>query len=262
MSRLRMIVLLPSLWLAAMLAVLLLVIAYPAHAADKAELEKLQKEVLGVTAQLNGNCSGTLIYSHRDEASGEVTTLFLSAGHCAINKDSDQKIELPIYQDNEVVKKDSYVGRVYGVYFAADLSLWKLKDKQTFFPNVAKLGPEKPALMMGEDVWTVGYPLGGVLAITKGLFTSKETSDFSKPGMIYYRATPDIAPGSSGGALYHKNDAGDYELIGVTTAGAQGFPYFGLYTGVSDIYAYLKVAAPDIVIPKDAKKDAPTGAKL
>jgi hypothetical protein len=88
-----------------------------------------------------------------------------------------------------------------------------------------------------------------VLTITKGLFGSKETNDFAKPGSVYYRATPDIAPGSSGGALYHKNDAGDYELLGVTTAMARGFPYFAMYTPISDIYAYLKVAQPDIVIP-------------
>jgi V8-like Glu-specific endopeptidase len=244
------IVLKPALWLAALLCAALFSAVGIAHASDKAELEKLQKEVLGVTVQLNGNCSGTVIYSNRDKVSGEVTTLILSAGHCAIDKDADQRIEFPVYQDNEVIKKDAYVGKVFGVYYNADLSLWKLKDKQTFFSNVAKLAPEKPTLLMGEDVWTVGYPLGLGLTVTKkGLFASKETSDFAKAGTVYYKATPDIAPGSSGGALYHKNDAGDYELLGVTTAGMRGFPYYGLYTPVSDIYAYLKVAAPDIVIP-------------
>jgi len=246
----------PALWLAALLLLAAyLALTMPSHAADKSELEKLQKEVLGVTVQLNGNCSGTVIYSNRDKESGDVTTLILSAGHCAIDKDADQRIEFPVYQDNEVVKKDAYVRKMLGVYFNADLSLWKLKDKQTFFPNVAKLAPEKPTLLMGEDVWTVGYPLGGVLTITKGLFGSKETNDFAKPGTVYYRATPDIAPGSSGGALYHKNDAGDFELLGVTTAMARGYPYFAMYTGISDIYAYLKVAQPDIVIPpKEAAK--------
>lgn len=129
-----------------------------------------------------------------------------------------------------------------------------MKDKQTFFPTVAKLAPEKPTLLMGEDVWTAGYPLGLSLTVTKGLFISKETSDFAKAGTVYYKATTDIAPGSSGGALYHKNDAGDYELLGVTTAGMRGYPFYGLYTPISDIYAYLKIAQPDIVIPKaDAK---------
>jgi S1-C subfamily serine protease len=231
--------------LAILLFCVLWILTAPASAADRAELEKLQKEVLGVTVQLNGNCSGTVIYSNRDKESGDVTTLVLSAGHCAIDKDADQRVEFPVYQANEIVKRDAYVGKVYGVYYNADLSLWKLKDKQTFFANVAKLAPEKPALMMGEQVWTAGYPLGGVLTVTTGLFGSLETSDFDKPGRVYYRATPDIAPGSSGGALYHKNDAGDYELLGVTTAGARGFPFVALYTPISDIYAYLKVAAPD-----------------
>ena len=250
------IILKPALWLAALLCAAIFSAVGIAHAADKVELAKLQKEVLGVTVQLNGNCSGTVIYSNRDKESGDVTTLILSAGHCAIDKDADQRIEFPVYQDNEVVKKDAYVGKIMGVYFGADLSLWKLKDKQTFFANVAKLAPEKPTLLMGEDVWTSGYPLGLSLTVTKGLFISKETSDFSKPGTVYYKATTDIAPGSSGGGMYHKNDAGDYELLGVTTAGMRGYPFYGLYTPISDIYAYLKVAQPDIVIPAkdDTKK--------
>jgi hypothetical protein len=33
----------------------------------------------------------------------------------------------------------------------------------------------------------------------------------------------------------------------------RGFPFYGLYTGIGDIYAYLKVAAPDVVIPEAAK---------
>lgn len=243
---------------AILLFIALWIFTAPAHAADKAELEKLQKQVLGVTVQLNGNCSGTIIQSKRDDVTGEVKTLILSAGHCAIDKEADQRIEIPVYQANEIVKRDAYVGRVEGIYFGADLSLWRLKDKQTFFPNVAKLAPEKPVLLMGEDVWTAGYPLGGVLTITRGLFGSLETSDFDKPGKVYYRATPDIAPGSSGGALYHKNDAGDYELVGVTTAGARGFPYVALYTPLSDIYAYLKVAAPETVAaPGPAKAVKP-----
>lgn len=38
----------------------------------------------------------------------------------------------------------------------------------------------------------------------------------------------------------------------MTTAGMRGFPFYGLYTPISDVYEYLKVAAPDIVIPPKA----------
>lgn len=117
------IVLKPALWLAALVFAAVFSAIGMAHAADKADLAKLQKEVLGVTVQLNGNCSGTVIYSNRDKESGEVTTLILSAGHCAIDKDADQRIDFPVYQDNEVVKRDAYVGKILGIYFNADLSL-------------------------------------------------------------------------------------------------------------------------------------------
>lgn len=223
------------------------------YAADSVELAKLQRQVLGVTVQMNGNCSGTIIRSQRDQKTGEVQTLILSAGHCAIDKDADQFADVPVYQNNQIVKKERYIARVLGVFYDGDLSLFVLKDKQTYFPFVAKIAPENAPLYMGEEVWTVGYPLGMSLTITEGLFGAIETNDFAKSGSEYYRATPDIAGGNSGGALYHKNAEGDYEMLGVTTAGMTGLPFIALYTPLAKIRQYLSVAAPDVLAMAGAK---------
>lgn len=216
----------------------------PATASD---LVKLQDQVLGVTAQLNGNCSATLISSVRDDKSGDVETLFLTAKHCVADDKADQFVDLPIYQQSRVVKKDRYVARVKGKYHAGDLALVALKDKQTFFERAAKIAPVDGVPTMGAPVWTVGYPLGMQLTITAGLFGSLETVDYPTAGAEYFRATPDVVGGNSGGAMYRITEKGDYELIGVTSAAHRVFTFVGLYTPVETIHAYLKVAAPHVV---------------
>lgn len=211
-----------------------------------ADYDKMQKEMFSPTAQLNENCSATLIHSSRDAKSGDVTSIFLTAKHCVTGKKSDMSVDLPVYQKNRIVKKERYIARVRGEYYAGDLALVELKDKQTLLEPIAKIAPEGTELFMGEDVWTLGYPLAWTLTVSKGLFGGLETSDFASPGLEYFRATPDIAGGNSGGALYH-NGGSRYELIGVTTARARSDSFIGLYTPLEVIHAYLKVALPDAV---------------
>lgn len=211
------------------------------------DLDKMREQMFAVTAQLNGNCSSSLIYSDRDEKSGEVSTVFLTAKHCVAGEKSDMTIDIPVYQDNRVVKKDRYVARVMGEWYKGDLALVKLRDTRTLFDKPAHIAAADPGLIMGQDVWTVGYPLGMGLTVTKGLFGSLETNDFDKPGTEYFRATPDIAGGNSGGAMYRITTGGDYELIGVTAARARSDSFIGLYTSIFDIHEYLKVALPDAV---------------
>lgn len=233
----------PKAWLLLVFGIACILFSLGAAFAD----DKMQKQMIGFTAQLDGGCSATLIHSKRDNPTGAVSTIFLTAKHCVDNKKSDLKIDLPVFQNNRLVKRDSYVARVKGQWYAGDLALIELKDKQTWFQDVAEIGPEEPDIQIGDPVWTVGYPLGWSLTITNGLFGTIETQDFAKPGTEYYRATPDIAGGNSGGGFWHVNKAGDYELIGVTTARANSDSFIGLYTRVADIRAYLKVALPEAV---------------
>lgn len=238
----------PKPWILLVIGIVLMVSAHSyVFAASGPELDKMQQQMFSPTVQLNGNCSGTVVWSKRDEKSGEVATYILTAKHCVSNQNEDQFADVPVYHDNLLVKKERYIARVHGLFFNADIGLFRLKDKQTLFERVAKLAPAKPALKMGEDVWTVGYPLGWSLTVTEGLFGVIEVSDFDKPGQEYYRATPDITGGNSGGGLYRKNGAGDYELIGITTAGARGLPFIALYTPIGKVHEYLKVALPEAV---------------
>lgn len=211
------------------------------------DLEKLQTQALGVTAQLNGNCSATLIHSDRDKESGKVTTIFLTAKHCVDGKQVVHYLDLPVYQDGRVVKRDRYTAKLRGKHFKSDLALVELLDRQTFFAKTAKISSEGTVPSMGSPVVTVGYPLGLQLTVTAGLFGSLETLDYPKPGTEYFRATPDVVGGNSGGAMYRITDSGDYELIGVTSAGHRAFTFIALYTPLEAIHEYLKVALPSVV---------------
>jgi S1-C subfamily serine protease len=217
-------------------------------AAPPPELAKMQEQMLGVSAQLNGNCSSTLIHSKRDEESGKVQTLFLTAKHCVEDVDEkDMSIDLPVYQNNRIVKKDRYIARVKAQYFKADLALIELKDTETFFKVKAKIGAVDAELFMGEPTWTVGYPEGRALTITTGLLGSLETLDFPKDGVEYFRATSSFAPGNSGGAVYRKNAAGDYELLGVTVVRSSRENFIGYYVPLEQIHDFLKVSAPEAI---------------
>lgn len=227
--------------------------------APAASAGNLQEQALGVTAQLNGNCTASLIWSDRDKVTGDVTTMFLTAKHCVEDvSDADMTIDLPVYQKGRVVKKDRYTARVFGQHYKSDLALVVLKDKQTYFAKTAKIAPKDGVPAMGDPVVTVGYPLGLQLTVTSGLFGSLETLDVFAPGEEYFRATPSVVGGNSGGAMYRLTAAGDYELIGVTAAGHQIHSFIAFYTPLDPIHEYLKAALPGAIgIVPDAAKAPP-----
>lgn len=229
-----------SLAFAALIAFIFLVVT-PGHSAD---LKKMADQMFSPTVQINKNCSGSVVYSKRDDKTGKVETIILTAKHC-LDAEAEYTVNVPVYQNNVVVKHEAFVATRRGVSYKSDLGLLVLRDTQTFFEKTAKLAPADVPLTMGEEVWTVGYPLGLALTVTQGLFGSAETLVDGKPEQ-YYRATPNAAPGNSGGALYHATASGDYELIGVTSRGAMQFFFVVFYVRAAEIEEYLKVAVPGL----------------
>jgi S1-C subfamily serine protease len=217
------------------------------YAVDKAELPKQQEQMFSPLVQLNGNCSGSLIYSNRDEKTGEVTSYILTAKHCVASMEQIHDVKFPDYTGLVENRFTVYKATTKGMYWKADLALLQLKDKTTFFEKTVKLAPRDVELVFGEDVWTVGYPFGLGRIVTEGLLNNYEVMDSPKTGTEYLRATPDIGPGNSGGAMFHKDKDGNYEQIGVTTAMLRGFPFSGFYTSIKDIHDALKVMAPEVV---------------
>lgn len=222
-----------------------------------AAVQKIHDQMLDATVKLNGNCSSEIIYSSRDQKTGDVETLILTAKHCVVEmKDTETaKVEKTIYDGRlQPIGMLTYYGDVIGKSFSSDVALVRLRDKQTYFANVIKLESASAPLYIGEDVATTTYPAAMAITVTKGLLGPMERAAIGDlPEHAYLRATPDIAPGSSGGGLYHFDGAGNYRLIGITTAGFRGFPFLSMFTPIDDIEAYLKVAAPEVYGTQPAK---------
>jgi hypothetical protein len=214
---------------------------------------KLQTAIDAVP-QINNNCSASVIYSDRNEETGKVRTVLLTAKHCIDNQANGVQniVEFPVYQNNRVVKKDHYTAKVLGRYYKADLALLELDDTQTLFKKTIQVAEADIPLTLGDETVVVGYPFSMGINVTFGNFMSIIPVDAFAPGQEFIRATPDIGPGNSGGALL-KKVGDDYQLIGVTTAVIPGWPFTGLFTGVKDINEYLKTALPE-ALPVDAEE--------
>lgn len=214
--------------------------------------ENLQKEVFNTSVRLEAFCSGTIIHSDRDKLSGKVSTIVLTAKHCVMDKNIGDVLNVNkfVYNDRlRQIKTDSYVATYEGASYKSDLAVLKLKDEQTLFEDVATVGKADIPLAFGDPVVSVGYPLGLSQTYTLGNLGFVETQTaFNRVSSTneFFRATPDIAPGSSGGSLFTLKD-GKYQLIGVVTGGAPQFSFFNYFTPVEEINEYLDVYGKDWV---------------
>jgi S1-C subfamily serine protease len=220
-----------------------------ALAADRADLGKMQEQMLAPDVQLNRSCSASFIHSARDPRSGDVETLLLTARHCVDGQSKrHQIIYAPIYQGNRLVEERALIASVIGADWASDTALLKLHDTDTLFEKLVTLAPERPILFEGEDVWAVGWALAKTRVVTEGTFGNLDILNLINEAedIEYYRATTQIAGGNSGGALFHKTDKGDYEQIGLATASNRQHDFLTLWTPIQAIRKYIMTKAPQV----------------
>jgi S1-C subfamily serine protease len=238
-----------------------LIFCVPAQAMD---LVKLGKQALGPTVQLNRNCSGEIVYSSRDEKSGDVTTYILTAKHCTTDTaDKVNEAYIPVYDKGRVVSELLYKADVVSQYYKHDLALLKLKDTKTSFADrTAKLAARDVDPPIGAPVVTIGYPYGLTLTANEGTFGARGSIPFPSDtkDTEYFRASPGVAGGNSGGGLYRITDSGDFELLGVTDlkTGGKETSQGGFYVPVDVIYEFLTYA--DSKAFPEEKKPAAEGA--
>lgn len=244
--------------LIAIAALLALAVGSQAVASSAADLTKLHEQVIAPSVFVEmiglGSCSGQVFWSDRDQKSGDVTTYVLTAKHCVADTTGGTpiKVSFPTY-DTDLAETGAvvYNAVVDEQSWKADVAVLVLEDKQTHFDQLAKLAGPEVKLVEGEDAWTVGYPLGYSRTVTRGMVgtaTSLDASAIGGPEKLtnFLRATPDITNGSSGGAVYHQNASGDYELIGTATAKPGSNTFMGIYTGFGQIDDFLKSQYPKI----------------
>jgi len=234
----------------AAVAAVLCLFAGAAFAEMPKDLLQLQVQVLTPTVRIGNACSGQLVYSKRDEKSGDVRTLVLTAAHCTPEGGKSlYSIIIPVYDaKNRLVLEKTYPAKFVAKAFKADAALLELKDKGTWFDGLARIAPADTQLFQGEAIIAAGYPKALELTVTTGLLGPLvETNELDGELREYYRGTPNLAGGSSGGGLYHKNASGDWELIGISCATFPTAFFMSLFLPIENIHAFLRTAAPEVV---------------
>lgn len=221
-----------------------------------AKADPLVDQVRAPVVRLDAYCSGTIISSKRDDKTGKVATYVLTAKHCV--KDDDKSM-VPIAKDQyDGIKKNGKSisdGDVFGQSYKSDLALVKLRDEKDLFENVAEVASRDINLQYGQAVIVEGFPLGLGQTETEGKLGYLEQQDAFNDisqSRMFYRATPDTAPGSSGSGMF-TFDNGKYKLIGVLTGGYPRASYINYYTPVTEINDYLETALSDVFKKKDDK---------
>lgn len=246
-----------------MLKIIMFIIALSASFSSAAlaapqddQVSHIQREIIAPTFALLDDgrpvCSGTFIYSQRDAKSGEVETIGLTAKHCVADLPAGKAvtIEVPTYDKAlRFVRAAQYITDVAGKSSVSDVAILKLRDKATLIETIGKLEKGDAALLSGEPTYLYGYALGARSPTLTGGYLG-ERFDLNVGGTDgireYFRASPAIFGGNSGGGLFHLSSDGSYKLIGIATGYVPSFFVTGLYTPIDQIEAYLKVAVPQV----------------
>jgi S1-C subfamily serine protease len=226
----------------ALLALLGIAMYSPAKAADD-ELSMFQKQAVNTVVQLGRNCSGVVV-----DTTDIQKTYIVTANHCVdddaqesegnksglINIDTQANVKSPTDGKNksgQLVETNQYVFDVIVRDVTDDIAFLRLR-KEGLLLDAATVANKDP--VEGEQVWTVGYPLGLPRTITEGFYggfmnLGKDMSfDKFGNGRPVYKASPAIYGGNSGGGMFKKTN-GKYELVGITDAGFRNFFVEGFY---------------------------------
>lgn len=210
--------------------------------ADKMTLQDAAK----ASVQIGKYCSGTVI-EDPDLSDGEQVTI-ISAQHCL---DGTQgvgtvlEINIPNIVGNEYVSDKTVKAIVTSVSDKSDLILIQILDAEEG-RNLPKAKVYGGTPQFGDEVVALGYPFGGLRTMTTGvlgyvenlMYVFKTSCVFPSESCRYQKATPGVAPGSSGGGLFKETDYG-YQLIGVLTGGNPRAGFVNYYTPIDEIREFL-----------------------
>jgi S1-C subfamily serine protease len=222
------------------LSLMLLSIALPAYAL--ADVLPAIKAAVEPTVQVNRDCTGTVVLSAADNK-GVVESYILTARHCVDGQTAKvHTVYVANYDDGRIVSEVAYKARASTCYGHA-LALLKLIDTKTVLPSVAKIAARDVGLFEGEPVTVIGHPAGLRRTVVTGQFGGRDSVEFPARGTAteYFRASPIISGGNSGGPLFHQAPDGSYELIGVVSAGIPGTAV-SLFVPIDAVRDYLDSA--------------------
>ena len=185
--------------------------------------------------------SGVLVYTKQNEQ-GTWDSIVLTNNHCVEIAPGDYGVEyIEIFRNGSSVKVPGVVlqqspNNKFGDTLdnpiitappdGQDLALVLINTD--FAPSVAHMPSKDLSLKLFQRVRVVGCSLGGQPRMTDGEITILDKE--------YTSANALFAPGNSGGSIYLDST---HELIGITNAGIQGYPWMGMVRPIKDIYTWL-----------------------
>jgi S1-C subfamily serine protease len=228
---------------------------------------RLTEQMLLPSVQLNGDDtvgSGTLIYSRKNEKTGQVESYVLTAFHVVRNILADtptarrEGIAITIYQNGKQVEEK---GDMVAHKPSIDVALLKLRSKKLYKFVAGVLNPdEAKRVQVWDPVYAVGCPLGNDPIHTKGEISSMRNE---LNGSNYWMINAPTYFGNSGGGVYmgvnHKL-AGVFSKIYTHGRGTPTvIPHMGLFTPVPLIRKWLTAEKKAFVLG-DARAAEPVFA--
>lgn len=164
---------------------------------------------------------------------------FLTAKHCINPEHPVGKLVVEtVTEDSESVKYYDY--KVVATSKSSDLA-GIIIDTTVLLPHTQKaVVADTQTVMEGDEVFSVGYPLGGSRTVTTGLLGQKErglqpTGDIK----VMQRASTLLDKGMSGGPLYQKTTKG-YEIIGVASTKVGDNDFMNSFVTLIDIKNFIE----------------------
>ncbi|QIG73066.1 putative trypsin-like peptidase protein [Rhizobium phage RHph_N3_19] len=162
---------------------------------------------------------------------------FLTAKHCIDPDNPRGKLIVETVTENSE-STQYYDFTVALVSKGSDLAGITVAD-QSFHPNKATVAEVYQAFE-GDEVLSVGYPLGSSRVVSKGFLGQKERIMHPNGELkLMQRASTLVDSGMSGGPLYQKTATG-YELIGVASTKSQGNNFMNHFVTLADIKAFIE----------------------
>lgn len=181
-------------------------------------------------------CSATAI---KIKGVPESVNSFLTAKHCINLEHPVGKLVVEtITDDSESVKYYDY--RVVSVSKSSDLA-GIIVDSTVLLPHTEKaVIADTQNAIEADEVFSVGYPLGGSRTVTVGLLGQKERNlQPSGDIKVMQRASTLLDKGMSGGPLYQKTEKG-YEIIGVASTKVGSNDFMNSFVTLSDIKNFME----------------------
>jgi serine protease Do len=182
-------------------------------------------------------CSATSILVDKIPEELKNANIFLTAKHCVNPEHPIGKLlDETVTEYSETTNFYDY--KVVAVSPSSDLALIIMTTSGPKIPG-ARIADTQKA-QEGDEVFSVGYPLGGSRTVTVGLLGQKERSVQPMGDLkVMQRASTQIDKGMSGGPLYQKTSTG-YEIIGVASTKAGGNNFMNSFVTLTDIKNFIE----------------------